>query len=319
MTGVVVAVASAGSGGGKNVATSPDGTTWTEHSTMPTHGAGGQASWQGICFSPSLNLFCAVANDGTANDMATSPDGVTWTGSTSGGSGWAGVCWADTLGLFVAVGNGTNKVATSPDGSTWTLRTASEANPWVAVCWAHSLGLLVAVAGTGTHQIMTSPDGITWTNRTHINGGYTCCCWDPVLAKFCILGSSSNSELSSDGITWTSYLANLQGGTTHSVAPYPSGGFQSGGNNHAGHSATGQASWTDQTVGNGTTIPGLCYSPAVSLFVFTINVSTFGIGTSPDGVTFTQRSLDTTNIWVALANGIAVAPPFTQFKAMVFG
>ena len=81
--------------------------------------------WWGVCWSPELGLFCAVAAIGTGNRVMTSPDGITWTTRTSAANnGWRSVCWSPELGLFCAVAiSGTgNRVMTSVSGNTFTYR-----------------------------------------------------------------------------------------------------------------------------------------------------------------------------------------------------
>ena len=70
-------------------ATSSDGRTWTEHSTMPSTTAWEDLAWNG-------SVFVAV---GAAGVGATSPDGVTWTAITlPGGLGYFEV---EALGAFL--------------------------------------------------------------------------------------------------------------------------------------------------------------------------------------------------------------------------
>ena len=116
--------------------------------------------WGSVCWSPELELFCAVASSGTDDRVMTSPDGINWTSRTSADdNGWDSVCWSPELELFCAVSySGTgNRVMTSPDGINWTSRTSAADNGWYSVCWSPELGLFVAVAwsGVGT-KVMTS-------------------------------------------------------------------------------------------------------------------------------------------------------------------
>jgi hypothetical protein len=117
-------------GGSQGVMTSPDGITWTGQSTP----VGCQSIWDSVCWSDSLNLFCAVDIYGIT--IMTSPDGATWTQRTSPHTysvySTCGICWSDSLSLFCAVGD--SWIMTSSDGVTWTLRTASSAKSWSSVC-----------------------------------------------------------------------------------------------------------------------------------------------------------------------------------------
>jgi hypothetical protein len=197
-------------GGSGNTAamTSDDGVTWTARSLD-------NAGWQSVCWSPTLNLFAAVADSGTSggNQVATSPDGITWTlQSAAEANGWNSVCWADTLGMFVAVaGSGTNRVMTSVNGSTWLPQAAAEANSWQSVAWSSELGLLVAGAISGTNKFMTSINGTAWIARPHPATffGAKGLCYSPELNLFVGVTSSSADRVatSPDGINWTARTA----------------------------------------------------------------------------------------------------------------
>ena len=167
--------------------------------------------WFGVCWSPELGLFCAVAMTDSGKRVMTSPDGITWTSRTSAADNdWRSVCWSPELGLFCAValtGTG-NRVMTSPDGITWTTRTSAADNNWMNICWSPELGLFCAVAQSGTgNRVMTSPDGITWTTRTSAaDNSWGSVCWSPELGLFCTVattGTGNRVMTSPDGITWT--------------------------------------------------------------------------------------------------------------------
>ena len=152
-----------GVGGGLqnyDVMTSPDGATWT-YQIAPADNY-----WEDVCWSPDLNLFCAVS--GSTPYVMTSPDGVTWTGQTGAQvGGWFGICWSSTLGLFCACQHGTSGMMTSPDGVTWTLHAIAggDIGGWQKIAWSADLNLFCAV-NVGTYYFYgvaaTSPDGINW-------------------------------------------------------------------------------------------------------------------------------------------------------------
>jgi hypothetical protein len=162
-------------------------------------------AWQGIAWSPELNLFCAVGGSG---GVATSPDGITWTARTASESNsWYGVAWSPELNLFCAVStSGTNRVMTSPDGITWTARSAAAANNWISITWSPELLLFCAAAQTGTNRLMTSPDGITWTARGSSTNELTSVTWSPELGIFCAmaLDNSNRCQTSAFPRKWTS-------------------------------------------------------------------------------------------------------------------
>lgn len=210
-------------------------------------------TWVDVCWSPKLNLFCAIANDGTDRVMI-SFEGISWFGKTAASvSSWAAVCWSPELELFCAVGNGV--VMTSPTGETWTTRTPSQANDWRGVCWSPSLTLFVAVAHNGTNRVMTSPDGINWTNRSAAAAKYWLdVCWNPDDSLFVAVAeditSTDSVMTSTNGVDWVSRTAAAQDG------------------------------WKS-----------VCWANTLSLFVAVAVVGSGSrIMTSPDGITWTARS-----------------------------
>ena len=144
--------------------------TWTERTT-PVN------TWQGICWSPELKLFVAVADTTSGiNNVMTSPDGITWTSQTTpaGTNNWKSVVWSKELGLFCAVassGTGaTGKIMTSPDGITWTYQLSDTSNVFRNIVWSAELGLFVmggfgATGVDNVNRVQTSPNGTTWTKR----------------------------------------------------------------------------------------------------------------------------------------------------------
>ena len=76
-------------------------------------------SWMGVCWSPDVGLFCAIAKSGAGNRVMTSPDGVTWTIRTSAANNyWQSICWSSELALFcaAAVTGADNRVMTGYAG-----------------------------------------------------------------------------------------------------------------------------------------------------------------------------------------------------------
>lgn len=200
------AVSSSGTG---QVATSPDGKTWTAHT-------GGLYTWKSVCWSSKLKLFCAVGT--SAIRVMTSPDGVTWTTQAAPAGSWVSVCWSPQLALFCAVSNNISpQVMVSSDGATWTTHAASDTCFWTSVCWADSIGKFVAVAtasgSTGTHYVMTSTDGVTWSNQTAAEAsGWNSVTWfERGQLLVAVTGNPATSThyimTSPDGVTWTSQIA----------------------------------------------------------------------------------------------------------------
>lgn len=177
--------------------TSPDGINWTTQAIN-------DAYWFGACWSPKLNLFCAVSLSGSTG-FATSPDGIAWTDQTGPFSTNVNdVCWSPQREIFCAVrlGGSSTCAATSADGVTWTAR-ALPNQQWYAVTWAKELGLFCAVSITGTNRCATSPDGITWTLRAIPVKVWRSVTWSAELGMLIAFGDSNSMAYSFDGLTWT--------------------------------------------------------------------------------------------------------------------
>jgi hypothetical protein len=149
-------VAGAGGSGNQQLATSPDGITWTIRTAVAIPGS---YVFQAVVWSPELAKFVAVTN---GYGSVTSPDGITWTASSATITAY-GLAWSPLKAIFVAsAGSG---VFTSPDGLTWTSRTAGLGASGIlnTVVWSPELAKFVAGGSQSTDLIFTSPDGITWT------------------------------------------------------------------------------------------------------------------------------------------------------------
>ena len=197
-----------------HILTSAIGNSWNLSSVTDNN------SWNGICYAPELNLFCAVASTGT-NRVMTSSNGVNWIGHTaSENNDWQRVTWSPKLGLFCAVAHsGTHKVMTSPNGSNWTSTgctiSISSGSPTsgLSVVWTPELEIFLISArmdagSGGQTTISISSDGINWTNRinsgTSTKGANIKCCWSPDLRIFVLIGQAGTNSIftSPDGINW---------------------------------------------------------------------------------------------------------------------
>jgi hypothetical protein len=108
-------------------------------------------TWSSICWSPKLNLFCAISSNNSL--IFISSDGITWTQEVLPVTAYySSICWSPKLNLFCAVATGgTNISITSPDGITWTQRTLPANAYWTSICWSPELSLFCAVAGVGSN------------------------------------------------------------------------------------------------------------------------------------------------------------------------
>ena len=190
-----------------DLASSPDGTTWTSRSSGLTARI--------KCLTYGDGLFLAGDYDGL---IISSPDGTTWTDRTSPFTENV-MALAYGAGLFVAFGP-SGAVFTSPDGENWTGRTTA------ATDWQYALtygdGLFVSVGGDG--ELTTSPDGITWTSRTSGFGSTNIRGVAYGQGLYIAVGWSGTLTTSPDGITWTSKTSEF-GSTNIQVATYGDGLF----------------------------------------------------------------------------------------------
>lgn len=271
--------------------------TLTGHSLR---GFSGQtlASTTGICWSPELRLFIVVFIVAYGQSYAaTSSDGIYWELAEGGANkNWNSVCYSRELGLFVAVGESGSgqRVMTSPDGRVWTLRNSAADLTWKDVCWSPELGRFVAVSSTGTStKAMYSSNGINWAlGSLEIGAGWSSVCWAPELQIFVAVGTSivgnNKVAVSSDGISWTTYIDTNSGQNWESVCWSPELGiFVAVAYGTAMRSRDG-VSWEQSNIGTfdftkgWNSYAGVTWVPELGLFV-TSNGNGREIAASQDG------------------------------------
>lgn len=138
------------------VVTSPDGVTWTEHSS--TRAAIGIAS----------NGVSLVATDESSHSIISTDAGATWSvgGALSGGNAGGLTCYLGPAAVFITLSaaNNSGYSQTSPDGTTWTNHAAAlqgVANGIVA----NDIGACCIMASSGVQSApYTTTDGITYTS-----------------------------------------------------------------------------------------------------------------------------------------------------------
>jgi hypothetical protein len=256
-----------------------------------------------VCYSPTLNIFCAVAGATPSDDVYISSDGINWTKYDSGHNAkWNKVRWFEERQLFIAVGEdvapSTKNMMTSTDGITWTNVLDFTGNPIKDVCYSPLLDLFVVVCSApgGTENIHTSTDTTTWTARTHDANDFSSVCWSPDLSLFVAVGylGSNSIQTSSNGINWTTrssvggwlsviyttelrlYIAVGDGTDANYVYTSPDG-----------------VNWTSRTPALNRNWNAVAYSKALHLLMA---VSDSGVDdawamTSTDGITWTSQAV----------------------------
>ena len=275
------------------------------------------ATWNTVASGVVKNLksvirfagrWVAVGGDGA---LTSSADGVTWTrGSSGNDSHLRAVAWHH--GLWVACGNDSRadirmnapsqyEIFTSPDGVTWTDRSfqSSSFNPNQQIySVAYISSQWVACA---KFFMLTSPDGIVWTEHRAVADGFD----DEnraiagVGSRLVIAGGLEDEEdggsdqihLSTDaGVSWTSQRlgADFLRGVTWTGSQFVAVGDQGG----IFTSPLGTAgTWTARTSGTFRDLRGITATSGLLVAVGGNFSAPSVILTSPDGITWTSRSL----------------------------
>jgi hypothetical protein len=187
--------------------------------------------------------------------------------------GWRKIAWSPTLKLYCAVSGSSdrlNNIMTSPDGIRWTLRTTLSLVSFGGIIWADTIGRFVAITGsTSQSYSAVSSDGITWTLYSlPTNGTWNELTWSSQLSLMVAVSTSPLRSLaySSDGQTWIT------------LNPY----------------SLAQTRWNS-----------VCWAAEAGLFVAVGSFADAGVNqcvmTSPNGITWTQRTAPATKDWYSIA------------------
>ena len=194
------------SGGGEFAMSSATGEpgSWTE--VIPTGDDPG-LTCTGVEWFAELGLFFYGAADGF---VYTSPDGTAWTQQQDvGGTNW-GFAYSPTLNIAVTMPGG-EMMWSDDNGVTWTAATGDTA-PCIVVKWCSGFGATGLFVGipNGTNDVYTSPDGKVWTEQTNalptnLLGGHNGLAYSPTLNRLVHKNTALPTDpgFTDDGINWT--------------------------------------------------------------------------------------------------------------------
>ena len=311
-------------GGTSGVMSSTNGTTWTIRTTP-------SGNWTKVAYGNGV--FFAVANGGTAGQRAMySANGTTgWTlKATVEDNAWSGICYGDK---FVAVSSsGLSRCMTitgSPDN--WVARDIGSVpvpqTKWNSVIHAvdnfDSIGRYIAVCNSDTgsqtatatsRTAMSSHDGITWTpSFIPLQTWFTAVCAGIGSAGFTVyiavgqqgslgttarVAGTTGSRLDS-GLAWFPVTSTVMNSSAWNGIAYGDGKFvavASSGTNMVATSQFGESAWTARAA------PHYCYSVIYAGGQF-VAVGQGCAMTSPDGITWTSRTVPENNLWWGLTYG----------------
>lgn len=289
--------------------------TWTQR-IMP----GSSTRWCAVIYAKANKKFLA-ASGGGSSQWGLSDDGHNWATITQPLANDASMQLghSDALGITVGIYNtGSNNATWSNDLVTWNTVTAanfrpSSGNAGHGICYSPELTLFCAIgSASGNDQYTTSPDGKVWTENTTsgvFNG--TAICWggDGVGGGpqiFIGVGTGGNVRRSANGTSWTAEtFATTPGNGQVDIAYAPSiNRFVVVGSNGTVNTREGGSStWTQRTISNHVWT-SVCWSTELSLFIAVAGNQDTNVGfvaTSPDGITWTDRTAATTNDWISVA------------------
>lgn len=237
--GVIYAGGQFISGGNQgNLATSPDGATWTLRLSAV------QRTWRDFAYG--AGRYVGVGDGGTYVNSVDGASFVVGTSPAGSSANLNGVAYGN--GLFVAVGSGA--VLTTSDGVAWTARTPSGAPTFTSVAFGG--GIWVAVASNG--GAYRSTDGVTFSSINTGNANalnYVTYGGSP--AKFVAVGASNGTAgtilTSTDGATntWTPQTSNAGNNALNGVT-FANGKFVALGANSTLVTSPDGVTWTARTM-----------------------------------------------------------------------
>jgi hypothetical protein len=201
----------------------------------------------------------------------------------------------------------------STDATTWTARTATANITWTSVAYGNGTFVAVATGGTTANDVMRSTDGgATWTSSglTGVPGiGWASVTFgNGTFAAVSSSAGAANTEVmtSSDGITWTARTSPTVS-SWQKITYGASAGFVAIDENRNYMTSLDGTTWTASSGGSNSSF-GLAYGNGLYVAVQFSGTGNRAV-TSPDGVTWTNRTTPEDNTWVDVTygNGLFVA------------
>ena len=160
-------------------------------------------SIQAIVWDGTNSKFIGVGSRSAGSYRSMySTNGTTWTASLTGSQQLNAV--ATNAGTTVAVGNSADMQTSTDGGVTWTSQTSSFGSTTIRSV-AYFNGIWFAGGDSGT--LATSTDTINWTQRTSTFGSSAVKSFGYYNGKYYIVGADGKCAYSTNGTTWTATTA----------------------------------------------------------------------------------------------------------------
>jgi hypothetical protein len=267
VNGVYVAVAANSNRSSYSV----DGIVWLNGNNLPSAGVWKVTSGQ--------NKFVAIKYN--SDQAAVSVDGISWTTTSLPASrNWSSVVYGN--GKFVAIANNLNSAAHSIDGTNWiaaTLPTVGDStfNEWVDI--AYGAGKFVVVANSN-NIVAVSTDAVSWISDIIDVSASTQINWTAIAYgnnRFVIVSSQGLSAYSFDGTEWYGSLLPTQDGSSI-------------------------MNWKGIAYGQGVFV-AICDTVDITVGDDITSGETNFIASSEDGVVWTSRNTNSSQVWTDVAFG----------------
>jgi len=270
-------------------ATSTDGISWVLR-TMPS-----SAAWSGVCWIGTV----FVARVSASTTSATSTDGVTWIIRTNATTMGATMAWNGS----VLCNTGMVRTCTlTTDGITWIqvdMGLKRHVSALAAIGWNGKFFLTVISSSeyTYTRYCAVSTDGTTWVSRRMPNYGS----WSTVIARgeTFIVGTSDAGGIAISNFDATELVINnkksLHNGALGTVKHIKKLVKTKAWDQVSTKVIAKTAAFNGNKIHLGSNWRGVTWGAGV--FVARINGTSSSVATSPDGITWTSRTMPVTASW----------------------